>query len=75
MLYLLGHPGHQLPSSLIPSDSDSRSQTFLGWVKSRPELKPGGLRLSATKGSSTDVSVDSSDTVDPGKMTKPLFSK
>lgn len=43
MLCVLGHPAHQLPS-----DSDSRNQTFLGWVGSRPGLKPGGLRLCHT---------------------------
>lgn len=48
MLHLLGHPGYQLPSTLIPPDFDSRSQTSLGWVESRPELKPGGLRLHHT---------------------------
>lgn len=48
MLYLLGHLGHQFPSTTLQT-LISEARLPWGEVESRPELQPGGLRLSPTK--------------------------
>lgn len=75
-LYLLGHLGHQFPSTTLQTVI---SEARLPWggggsVESRPELQPGELRLSATK-AVVLASERMAQTLCPRTMTKPLTSK